>query len=133
MIFIRMFPRLAFKEQVTWYLSHRSKHSRVIYSPADKLFLYHNFACLDVIVSHYRLTDSVPLFHKFGPRTQACTPLTPVNSPFKGENKGEKTFGRSEANRSGFPWLDAQHLDLEIESFPCERMIEIQNHGFGFN
>jgi hypothetical protein len=47
--------------------------------------------------------------------------------------RGKKTFGRSGANRLGFPRLDTQHLDLEIQSFPCERMIEIQNHGFRFD
>ena len=55
MISIRMVPQFAFKEQVSWYLSHCPKHARIIYPPSDELFLYHPFACLYVVDNHYSL------------------------------------------------------------------------------
>ena len=30
-------------------------------------------------------------------------------------------------------WLDIQHLNAKIQSFPGQRVIEIQNHGFFFD
>ena len=52
MIFIRLVPQFAFKEQVAWHLSHRPKHARVIYPSAYELLLYHSLTCLAVSNHH---------------------------------------------------------------------------------